>query len=260
MESIQTGVDHWRRHRGRCMGAVYWQLNDCWPVSSWASIDYYGRWKALHYGARRFFAPLRATVFIDETEPAIPGSLAGPLKRTARVFVHNDSMDAAAGTLSLCLRDSDFNTLAEETVEVTLPPLAASEVVVRDYRSLVNTTALERSCFVTAELRLHDGSDLVSRETVLFVPPKHFSFKLPEYVTETSDRGDCFTINVTANTFCRFARLKIAEEDVVFSDNYFDITGKEGVTILVSKCELKKTYTPQELQKALTIFSVGESY
>ncbi|MDR0487464.1 MAG: glycoside hydrolase family 2 protein, partial [Treponema sp.] len=50
LESIQTGVDHWRRNRGRCMGAIYWQLNDCWPVISWASIDYYGRWKALHYG------------------------------------------------------------------------------------------------------------------------------------------------------------------------------------------------------------------
>ncbi|MBR6003161.1 MAG: glycoside hydrolase family 2 protein, partial [Lachnospiraceae bacterium] len=57
-EAIRYGVEHFRRHRGRCMGAIYWQLNDCWPVASWASIDYYGRWKALHYYAKRFFAPL----------------------------------------------------------------------------------------------------------------------------------------------------------------------------------------------------------
>lgn len=57
-EAIRYGVEHWRRNRGRCMGAIYWQLNDCWPVASWAGIDYYGRWKALHYAARRFFAPV----------------------------------------------------------------------------------------------------------------------------------------------------------------------------------------------------------
>ena len=57
-QAMQYGVEHWRRHRGRCMGAVVWQLNDCWPVVSWSSIDYYGRWKALHYYEKRFFAPV----------------------------------------------------------------------------------------------------------------------------------------------------------------------------------------------------------
>lgn len=55
-EAMRCGVEHFRRNRGRCMGTVIWQLNDCWPAASWSSIDYYGRWKALHYYAKRFFA------------------------------------------------------------------------------------------------------------------------------------------------------------------------------------------------------------
>ncbi len=55
-EAIRYGVEHWRRNRGRCMGAIVWQLNDIWPVASWASIDYFGRWKALHYYESAFSA------------------------------------------------------------------------------------------------------------------------------------------------------------------------------------------------------------
>jgi len=140
--------------------------------------------------------------------------------------------------------------------------MAASEILVRDYRALVNTVELERSCFVTAELSMETS---VSRETVLFVAPKHFSFAKPEYSVDVDEKSDSFAITIKANTFCRFVRVKIPGEDVVFSNNYFDITGKEGVEIMVSKEELKKAYTAQTLKALLTdnagsIVSVGDSF
>jgi beta-mannosidase len=259
LESIQTGVDHWRQNRGRCMGAIYWQLNDCWPVTSWASVDYFGRWKALHYGARRFFAPLRATLFVDETESAKPGSLSGPLKRTVRVFVHNDTMYPSSGTLRLFLKDRDFNTLFEETLDVKLPPLYAGEALVRDFRDKINTVEMERSCFVTVEL--HVDGKRVSKETALFVPPKHFSFRKPKYNVEVRDEEDHFAIAVKADSFCRFTGIKIKGEDPVFSDNFFDITCKNGEEIKVLKSELKKNHTARNLKETLfEIISVGGSY
>src|SRR5512143_635622 len=64
-EGIRFGVEHWRRHRNRVRGTLIWQLNDCWPVASWASLDYFGRWKALHYAAKCFYAPLLLSVAED---------------------------------------------------------------------------------------------------------------------------------------------------------------------------------------------------
>ena len=67
-EGIKIGAEHLRRNRPRTMGSIYWQLNDCWPVASWSSLDYYGRWKALHYYARRFYAPLLVSPHQEERQ------------------------------------------------------------------------------------------------------------------------------------------------------------------------------------------------
>ena len=81
--AIKYGVDHWRRNRGRCMGTLYWQINDDWPAPSWSSIDYFGRWKALHYMAQKFYAPHAVSMTLEDhgatyifpTNPSKPGLL-----------------------------------------------------------------------------------------------------------------------------------------------------------------------------------------
>ena len=84
-EGIRYGVEHWRRHKERVAGTLYWQLNDCWPVASWSSLDYFGRWKALHYAARRFYAPVMLSI-LDE------------LPRQA-IYVTNDHLESWEGTV-----------------------------------------------------------------------------------------------------------------------------------------------------------------
>ena len=65
-EGIKIGAEHFRRSRPETMGSIFWQLNDCWPVASWSSIDYYGRWKALQYYARRFYAPILVSPHVED--------------------------------------------------------------------------------------------------------------------------------------------------------------------------------------------------
>jgi beta-mannosidase len=105
--AIKFGVEHWRRHRGRCMGAVYWQLNDDWPVASWASIDYFGRWKALHYMAKNFFAPVAGS--ISRTE------------NTIEAHIQNERMAAKNCKVVMTLKRMDFTVLSR--IPLKLPYL-----------------------------------------------------------------------------------------------------------------------------------------
>jgi len=90
-EGIKIGAEHFRRSRPETMGSIFWQLNDCWPVASWSSIDYYGRWKALQYYARRFYAPILVSPHVED------GSV--------KVYVVSDAVVAKKANLRVRLMD-----------------------------------------------------------------------------------------------------------------------------------------------------------
>ncbi|MCL1963633.1 MAG: glycoside hydrolase family 2 protein, partial [Firmicutes bacterium] len=126
-DAIRYGVEHWRRFRGRCMGAVIWQLNDCWPVASWSSIDYYGRWKALHYAAKRFFAPVLLSAR-EEGEitqrPRINEFREEPVERSVTLCVTNDTMETVSGEVRWALRTPDAKVVREGACGVAVPALS----------------------------------------------------------------------------------------------------------------------------------------
>ena len=105
-EGIKIGAEHLRRSRPETMGTIFWQLNDCWPVASWSSIDYYGRWKALQYYARRFYAPILVSPHVED----------GALK----VYIVSDKTKAEPATLRVRLMDFDGKVLLEETNAVNV--------------------------------------------------------------------------------------------------------------------------------------------
>ena len=221
---MQYGVEHWRRNRGRCMGAVIWQLNDCWPVASWASIDYFGRWKALHYYAKRFFAP----VLISCHEEGILSQNTNvnaepfPLKKSARLNVSNETLREFRGQARWALRRADATVIEEGIFDVTVPALSAVWLPEQDFSDRETY-----DCYYSYEL-LDEAGHTVGEGSVLFCAPKHFRFADPK--PEAHIEGN--EVVVTAQSYARSVELKCGP-DVILEDNYFDMNaGTRRIRIL----------------------------
>ena len=247
LKAIQYGVEHWRRNWGRCMGSIYWQLNDCWPVASWASIDYYGRWKALHYGAKRFYARFMATACEKEE-----------LSTEIDYYIHNESFEERKAVLRVRLIDRDFHTLFETEREITAAAFEVKNVLPMDFAPFLAEAGMKKRA--VAEYSLIEDGCIVSRGTTLFVKPKYFDFKTPEYRISVAEKADVFCIHADADTYVSYAELSLDGYDVVLEDNFFDITSEEGVDITVDKKEFPNQVTAEEVAAALYIRSVADSF
>jgi beta-mannosidase len=203
-DAMKYGVEHWRRHRGHCMGALYWQLNDCWPVASWSSIDYFGRWKALHYFAKRFFAPVLLSC--EETGSA------------ARLCVANETMEEWTGQVSWALRDSSGAVAESGVFGASVPPLTSVWLPPLDF---TGRDVYEH--YLSFECPCSEGS-------VLFCPPKHFNFRPPGLTVARS--GD--DITVTAAAFAKAVEITSPDCDIRLSDNYFDLHGGQKTIKLIA--------------------------
>ncbi|MBR3333891.1 MAG: glycoside hydrolase family 2 protein, partial [Clostridia bacterium] len=222
-QAMQYGVEHWRRHRGRCMGTLVWQLNDCWPVTSWASIDYFGRWKALHYYEKRFFAPVLISCEEEGTlnrnsvnaEPA-------PLKKSARLNVSNETATEFRGLASWSLRAPDASVLQEGAFPVTVSPYSAAWTEELDF-SGEDTYG----CYFAYSLEDEKGVR-AGGGTVLFCAPKHFRFADPKL--EARREGD--EIIITAQAYARSVEIR-CNPDAVLEDNFFDMNaGTRRIRVL----------------------------
>ena len=228
-QAIQYGVEHWRRNRGRCMGAVVWQLNDCWPVASWASIDYYGRWKALHYYEKRFFAPVLISCHEEGILTQDTNVNAEPfdLEKSARLNVSNETRQEFRGTAQWSLRRPDGSVLESGSFDVRCPALSAVWLPKQDF-SHYGTY----DCYYSYRLLDEDGME-VGSGSVLFCAPKHFKFADPKLQAFVS--GD--EIIVTAEGYARSVEIRCGA-DVLLSDNYFDMDGgTRTVKILRGKAD-----------------------
>jgi len=214
-EAIRYGVEHWRRNRGRCMGAIIWQLNDIWPVASWASIDYYGRWKALHYAAKRFFAPVMISAEEEgelSQNPKINEYHPAPLEKSFRLNVCNETLRDVTGEVVWALRTPDGAIVRQNQQTLTIPAMSAKWLDKVDCADASLTGHYISFAFVVDNVAVSEG-------TCIFCAPKHFEFVDPRLTVET--RGD--TLLVTSHAYAKQVWLESEDADLLLDDNAFDM-------------------------------------
>jgi beta-mannosidase len=215
-EGIKIGAEHFRRSRPETMASIFWQLNDCWPVASWSSIDYYGRWKALQYYARRFYAPILVSAHIED------GSM--------KTYIVSDKTTPVAATLHVRLMDFDGKVLLEDSHPVNVTPLASKVYLDWPLKKLTQAGAADTSrVFVVAELMA--GSELLSRNLAYLAPVKEVKLKPAVLMVETAGGNGSYRITITSPVLARSVYLSFGELEVKVSDNYFNLLPGETTTI-----------------------------
>ncbi|HME57585.1 MAG TPA: glycoside hydrolase family 2 protein [Terracidiphilus sp.] len=216
-EGIKIGAEHFRRLRPETMGSIFWQLNDCWPVASWSSIDYYGRWKALQYYARRFYAPVLVSPHVEE------GSL--------KIYIVSDKTGDMPALLRVRLMDFDGKVLLEESHAVDVEPLTSKVYLDWPLKKLTDAGAADTSrVFVVAEL-YHGERILSPRNLAYLAPVKGVHLKPAQLKVETTGAKDSYRIRISSPVLARSVYLSFGDLDVQVSDNYFDLLPGETVEI-----------------------------
>lgn len=236
-EAMRAGVEHWRRYRGRCMGAIYWQLNDCWPVASWASIDSMGRWKLLQYAAARFFAPVLVSCERDGFR--------------VRLNVANDTLAPFHGMLAVRLIDARGATLSAREIPVEAPALTALWAGEETYAPQAGELHPEDDRALLLTLRDRRGK-VVSENCELFSSPKFFRFAPPQIRYTLAQQGEDCAVTLTAEAFAWGVWLDTKTVDCAFSDNGFYLLPGEKRTVLAHGVR------KEQLVRELTVTSVAD--
>ena len=233
-EAVRYRVEHWRRNRGRCMGALYWQLNDIWPVTSWASIDCFGRYKALQYASKRFFSPVLLSceeIGEKQTKRSVNAE-DGTYRqeKSARLCVTNDTRSSVSGKVKWETRDRYSNILSSGESDITVAPMSVAWLPKLDFNTVDPASEHMHFSFET------DGK-IISEGSVLFTAPKHHDFADPTLNYKVI--GDEITVCSTA--YASSVQIESEDGDLLLDDNFFDMEkGEKTVRILSGNADKLK--------------------
>ncbi|ATY32718.1 beta-mannosidase [Sphingomonas psychrotolerans] len=230
-QAIDMAARHHRACRPVTMGSLYWQLNDTWPAISWASVDYNGQWKLLHYAARRFFAP--QAIVAEHKDGA------------TRVALVSDATTPIAAEWRVRAFDMAGKPLGTKSAAVALEPLGAQEVAsVADAELFAGADA--KASFAVAELLIEGRR--VSRTIIERALPKDMAYPAPGLIA----RWEGKSVTITAGLLARAVMLDFGEVAAQPADDGFDLLPGESVTI-----EIRSAASAAALKRALTLRTLG---
>lgn len=237
-DAIKTAIEAHRRDMPYCMGTLFWQHNDCWPVASWSSRDYYGRWKAQHYFSKKAFNDLLVSPIAQDG--------------TLNIYIVSDRLKATKGKLDIRLMDLKGNVLFE-TVKTVTAPANSSKVQYSAPVESVLKGKKPNEVVVNARF-LVSGEPVVSNNYFL-TRYKDIDFPHASIATEIAPAEGGFDVTLSSDVFARGVFMSIDGIDNFFSDNYFDLLPGEKVTVRVTT-PLSQT----SFAKQLKVQSIREAY
>lgn len=235
--AIKIAVEHFRRLRPVCMGALYWQLNDLWPVCSWGSLDYGGKWKALHYQAKRFFAPL--LVSIVETEEFV------------EIWASSDLVKNAPGTVTVRAMDFSGKTLKADKFPATLPKLASK--CLKRYR-IAEIAPQRDKVFLYVELK---SGAAISRNDHFFSKYKECELASSTVKIQVRSKKEGYEVALSANHPVFGLNLEARGIKGEFDDNSFTLLPGQPRKLFFSP---KEKTDPGRFKKSLNVFHLRKTY
>ena len=205
-EAIRFAVEAHRRNMPYCMGTLYWQFNDCWPVISWSSIDYGGNWKALHYAARKFFSPILVSI--------------RDLNDKIEIHVINDQHHEVISEIRLGLFNLNGDILFKDSFEINVEPFSSTIYRAFDKNDFLGGIDLSATVF-RAELFV--GGKVLSRAHQFFRRPKYLSIPSPKFDYKIERVRGMYVITIKSKSFLCQVHLISIKVRGVFSDNYFEM-------------------------------------
>lgn len=213
-EGIKFALEGHRRAAPYCMGSLFWQINDCWPVASWSSTDYYQRWKALQYFAKKGFEPVLVSPYTD--------------KDSLKVDVINDKLTEIKAQLVVKVLDFDGNEVWKDTRDVSVPANSSHTFFAAKTVEFMRTVQVLKQFLV---VELVENNTILSQNTMYFRPIKTLLLPKPEVKYELLDVDGGFEITLSTDKLAKNLYLSLGDQEGFFSDNYFDLIPGQPVKI-----------------------------
>lgn len=252
---MQIGVEHWRRNMPRSMGALYWQLNDCWPVASWSSIEFTGRWRALHHVARRFFAPALVTAHVPGDETTIIGNYRRTTVGEVHLYTVYDAPEEVKGRLRWDLFHLDGTRLKGGSKNVALVPGQSVKQLTLEAAPWMAKHGRDH---VYLRIALDIAGVRVSEDTVFLTPPRFLV--LPKARTKLGVRmitKQKAEVSFTSSNFQHRFAFEIPGIVHHSTDNYFELYPGENKIVTI---EFSKPQTAAGLKSRIRFQSLVDSY
>lgn len=252
---MKTAIEHFRRQQPQCLGAMYWQLNDCWPVASWSSLEYGGGWKALHFYARRFFAPALVSVKLLGEDKAGIGNYRRNTRGAVELWTSYDAPQNCNAELFWQLATLDGSTLSEGKAEIALN---YGESILQ--QTLDFSEELERAgkdnAYLLAVLKDAQSGEELSRNTALFTSPRFLKLKKEPIQIETNKvSADELQVVLSTPVFHYGVCLE-QTAGVSVADNFFDLCPGEARVITVRRAGAEYS-APLECPR---VFSLADTF